>query len=700
MMPPEISEDALELRSRLDPAAPLIPTIYESAADMLPFRARGVLGLPPEGVAAELVRMVLEGSLTLLEYAHSALLISSGFSADPRATLTGVDVSDGALTVHVSAPSRGISRRALMRFVHLMNALADGIKAEWTADPGYIEEVSRSLLLVCGGFDRAALGALLRSLKFRLEPDAHDGHALASFLCRVLRRDSSAIIRMSLPGSSFSVSCVDLGVDGAVFFSSELPKAVNYLIGSGDIVELVSGTVARRRALMLRGLPGPEMGPSGPRSLGALALDCSDKLLPRISGGLTMIRIRPGAYPVNPSTGAHVLFPAVEDEYVDLNVRVCPVCGTVTYSTRCPSCGAITEPARMCPSCRSVTKSEICERCGTPTVSTRRFRISFSKEISRFRRAEGLIGEAEFPGGAHEDLMKGLLRSRYGLRVHCDGTTRAAAVLLRARSVDSCSLMLPFKSARALFEISRFVDEVSSKIFSRSPPYELSSYRDLKGRDVIVLEKGGNVGHVAKVSGFVDAPVGFSGGSLPHGVVSLILPQDLAWNASYELARARAVRCRWGVPTALVGCESSGEEVQIPNLVLAESGMTSGATSAEARAVLQRVLERNLSILSSLGAKSSKEVCIEVRNALEDLIRLYASPEVVCESCGRKFRRPTMTGLCPYCGGRLRSTAEEPDLESLRALSDAVDGICGPSASITIDRLVTKERQARLTDFA
>ena len=700
MMPPEISEDVLRARSRLDPATPLVPMTYESAVDMLPFRARDVLGLPPEGAVAKLVGMVLEGSLSPLEYAHSALLISSRFSADPRALLTGVDVREGVLTVRVSAHSQGISRHALMRFVRLMNALADGIDAEWTADSDYMEEVSRNLLLVCGSFDRAALGIFLRSLKFRLEPDVRDGHALASFLCGALRRRSSSIIRMSLPGNSFSVSCVDLGVEGAVFFSSELPKAVNYLIGSGDIVELVSETVVRRRALMLRGLPGPDIGPDGPRSLGSLALDCSDKLLQRISRRLTMVRIRPGAYPANPSTGAHVLFPAVEDEYVDLNARACPVCGTVTYSTRCPSCGTVTEPTRICPSCRSATKSEICERCGVPTVSTRRFRISFSKEISRFRRADGLVGEAEFPGGAHEDLMKGLLRFRYGLRVYCDGTTRAAAVLLRARKADSCSLTLPFKSARALFEVSRFVDEVASKIFSSSPPYELSSYRDLKGRDVIVLEKGGNVGYVAKVSGFVDAPMGFSGGSLPHGVVSLILPMDFAWNASYELARARASRCNWGIPTALVDCGSSGEEVQIPNLALTESGMTPGATSAETRAVLQRVLERNISILSSLGAKGPKDVCIEVRRALEDLIRLYASPEVVCESCGRKFRRPTMSGVCPYCGGRLRSTAEEPDLESMRALSDAMDGICGPSASLTVDRLITKERQARLTDFA
>ena len=125
--------------------------------------------------------------------------------------------------------------------------------------------------------------------------------------------------------------------------------------------------------------------------------------------------------------------------------------------------------------------------------------------------------------------------------------------------------------------------------------------------------------------------------------------------------------------------------------------MAAGAPAAEARAAVQGVRERNVASLAALGA--SREVCNGIREALEDLVKLYASPEVGCESCGRRFRRPTISGACPRCGGRLRPTAEEPDAESLRALSDAVEGVCGPSAAITVDALVRKERQARLTDF-
>ena len=695
-MPPEIPERALEVRRRLDAAEPLVPSTYGSAAELMPFRSRHVLGLRLEAAAAELLKLVLEGSLTPLEYAHSALLMSTGFSVDPRVALAGVGIQEGVLVVQAAPRPYRISRRALLRYVRFMNALAEGLGAAWSADPEYVEEVSRGILALCGGFDRAALAGLLGAMKFRLEP--RGGIGPANFLCGYLRRGRPPVVRMSLPGAAFSASCADLGLEGVVAFSSELPKAVNYLIGSGDVVELVSGSgdVARRRAVLLRDLRGPEAGPEGPTSLGALVLDCSDPFLRRASKGIALVRVRPGAYDVNPSVGAHVLFPSVEGERVDLNVRACPVCGSVTYSTRCPVCGSVTEPARICPSCKAVTKSEVCGRCGVPTVKTRGFRVSFSREISRFRGAEGLVGEEDFPGGAHEDLMKGVLRLRHGLRVYCDGTTRVAAVLLRSRRSDACSLVLPFKSARALFEVSRFVDEVASRVFSSDPPYGLSSYRDLKGVDVIVLKRGGNVGYVAKVSGFVDAPYGFSGSALPRGEVSLILPLDLAWNASYELAEARAGRCAWGVPTALVNCGSGGE-ARAPDTVLVESGLAAGATAAEARAALQRVLERNVSILSSLGA--SREVCNEIREALEDLVKLYASPEVVCESCGRRFRRPTISGVCPRCGGRLRPTAEEPDAESLRALSDAVEGVCGPSAAITVDALVRKERQARLTDF-
>jgi len=695
-MPLEIPDDVVGIRRKLDPAAPLIPDVYGRRAEILPFRARDVVDLPPGGAVDALVGKALHGSLSLLEYAYSSVALASNFSLDPRAVVAGIDDRGGALTVRVSPSSPRIPRGALMRFIRYMNALADGMGLKWSAGPEYVDEVARFALLVCGSLDRAALERLLRSIRFKLEADARNGYGLAKFLCGALRNRRAPAIRISLPGWAFSTSCVDSGVKGAVMFSDEFPKAMNYLVGSGDVVELVSGTVARRRALLLRDLPKPEGGAEGFRSLGGLALDCSDPFAHAMEDGPSVVRIRPGAYNVNPSIGVHALFPEVDDEYVDLNARACPVCGTLTYSVRCPSCGGITEPVRICPSCRNATKSDICEKCGTPTTRLRRFRVNFSREISRFRRAEGITGEADFPGGAYEDLMKGVLRARYGLKVCCDGTTRSAAVLLGAAGLGGCSLLLPFKSARVLFEISRFVDEVAAKAFSHKPPYNLSNYRDLRGLDVIVLPRGGSIGYVARVSGFVDAPIGFSGPMLPRGQVSLILPFDLAWNASPELRDARIDRCGWGTPNDVVECGSDAGGDVPGGMVFMESNIAPGA---DERVELERALERNVAVLSSLGSRELGGVCTELRASLEDLVRLYASSEVICDNCGRRLRRSTMSGTCPYCGGKLRQAVGKVDLDALRSLAEAVNKICSPAASITVDRLVNREKQSRLTDF-
>ncbi|MGC9116481.1 MAG: hypothetical protein ACP5ID_02560 [Conexivisphaera sp.] len=693
----EIPGDVLDVRRRLDPALPLVPSVHRAAEDMLPFRARDAATLPWGDALRELASRAASGSLSLLEFAYSSVALASGFSLDPRTVIAGIEVRDGVLTVRVPPHPPVIGRRALARLVGAFNALADATGAAAPAAPEAAEELAAALLVSCGSLDRAALRALLRRMRFRLDLSERGA---ATLLCGALRRRGARPVRLSFPGRAFSVVGVDLGFEGAVMFSGDLPKAMNYLLGSGDVVELVAGgRTFRRRALLLRDLPGPEASGDGFRSLGALALDAADPALREASERLSLVRVSPGAYEVNPSTGAHLLFPAVEDEYVDLNVRACPVCGAITHSARCPSCGAATRPTRFCPNCRVATDSEVCERCGSPTVRARRFRVSFSREVSRFRGAGGLTGERDFPGGAHEDVMKGVLRARYGLRVHCDGTTRAAAVLLGSRGLPPCSVVLPFKSARTLFEVSRFVDDVASKAFSLAPPYDLSSYRDLRDREVVALPRRSTVGRVVRIAGFVDSPVGFSGPGAPRGLVSLILPLDLAWNASMELASARSDSCEWGVPTAIIECggdRAGGEHPGLPEgLVFVESGMTPGS---DPRSTLERALERNLELLSSLGV--SAEVCGDLRRALEDLMRLYASPEAVCESCGRRFRRHTISGTCPHCGGRLRPSIEPPDLESLRALAESAEEVCGPLASMTVDRLVSRERQSRLTDFA
>lgn len=700
-MPLEIPEELLEARRRLDPAPPLMPAIHGSCAEILPFRARDVVGMPRSSAIEELLRRAASGLLSPLEFAYSAMAIASSFRVHPRVALAGVEERGGTLIVRASGRSPRLGRRTLLRFLRSMNALARALGLDAPADPGAADELSRRLLLACGSIDRPALDRLVRGMRFVLDEEPRDGRGIAAFLCEAVRPRRGPLIRISLPGSAFSASCIDMGIEGAVAFSSELPKALNYLVGSGDVVELTaSDYTVRRRALFMRDLPGPSFGPGRSGSLGAIALDCGDPALRVVSDSLSLVRLIPGIHGANPSVGSHVLFPEVEDDYVRLDARVCPVCGTITHSVRCPSCGALTEPTRVCPSCRAATKSEICERCGTPTVRAWGFRVSFPREISRFRGAEGVAGEREFPGGAHEDLLKGVLRARYGLRVQCDGTTRAAAVLLGSRGLDACSVVLPFKAARTLFEVSRFVDDVAKRIFSREPPYRLSSYRELEGMEVIVLPRGGTVGRVARISGFLDAPIGFSGAALPHGAVSLILPLDLALSASQELADARAERCGWGYPASIVDCSAPGGagEFKLPgSIVFVESGVAPGAAP---RQELERALERNVSLLSSLGAGGSREVCGELRAAVDDLASLYASPEVECESCGRRFRRPTLSGSCPYCGGRLRPLMGEPDLEALRSLAESIEALCGPSASMTLDRLVSRERQARLTDFA
>jgi len=255
----------------------------------------------------------------------------------------------------------------------------------------------------------------------------------------------------------------------------------------------------------------------------------------------------------------HVLFPIGEyggltrdiikayNEYhrivLELSVKVCPKCGTVTPYSYCPNCKVKTVQYYFCPKCRELSSSNVCRRCGSKafpyreyTLDVKEFFSSFFSQMgvvpNKLKGVKSLMNEEKVP----EHLAKGILRALHNVYIFKDGTCRVDitnAPLMKFRPKDigvspkklsslgyrvnnvnewlslyPQDIIIPKSVAKYLLRIANFIDDLLTKLYGfKDGFYKLKDINDLIGHLIVGLSPHTSAGIIGRIIGFTDAQV-------------------------------------------------------------------------------------------------------------------------------------------------------------------------------------------------
>lgn len=239
--------------------------------------------------------------------------------------------------------------------------------------------------------------------------------------------------------------------------------------------------------------------------------------------------------------------------FVEVARLECPGCGEITFSRKCPKCGAITNYARICTRCGRPSGEDRCLACNAPTAYFDQRRIDVKSLLEGALRKLGKAPPDELKGvrgmtstyKIPEPLEKGILRAEHGIYVFKDGTVRFDATDLplthfRPREIgtpierlrelgyaNDCDgrplerddqlvelkvqdVLLSRACADYLLRASKFIDELLQKFYGLPPFYNATWPGDLVGHLVIGLAPHTSAGIVGRIIGFTDANVGYA----------------------------------------------------------------------------------------------------------------------------------------------------------------------------------------------
>jgi DNA polymerase II large subunit len=232
---------------------------------------------------------------------------------------------------------------------------------------------------------------------------------------------------------------------------------------------------------------------------------------------------------------------------VEVARRWCPNCRDHFITTLCPRCGEHTELQRACNNCGRPSDGERCRGCGglATFYHTQEVRIKsiLRSAVDRVgdtpKELKGVIGMTsayKIP----EPLEKGLLRSRHGVYVFKDGTTRFDATdaplthftpaevgveVGRLRELGytrdytgkplkspdqvlelKCQdVILPEEAGEYLLRTSRFIDDLLVKFYGLEPYYRARDKEDLVGHLIVGLAPHTSAAILGRIIGFTKA---------------------------------------------------------------------------------------------------------------------------------------------------------------------------------------------------
>jgi DNA polymerase II large subunit len=238
------------------------------------------------------------------------------------------------------------------------------------------------------------------------------------------------------------------------------------------------------------------------------------------------------------------------DASLELVRKECPDCHYTSFMNLCPRCGRQTVIALKCPKCSTVSRKNVCPNCKTPIRGFESQKVSLQQlldealrktgvsHIEKVKGVKGLTSKFKQP----EILEKGILRSKYGLYVYKDGTTRFDATDAPLSHFKSKEIKTSIETLKALgythdymgnpltdddqilelkvqdiiihdecgdylVNVAKFIDELLVKVYEQPPFYNITKKEQLIGHLVIGLAPHTSAGVTARIVGFTDAYV-------------------------------------------------------------------------------------------------------------------------------------------------------------------------------------------------
>lgn len=207
---------------------------------------------------------------------------------------------------------------------------------------------------------------------------------------------------------------------------------------------------------------------------------------------------------------------------VEINLRECMNCSTVSPEIICPSCGGRTKSQNKYKRV-DVNLKEVFER------SLSRIGVD-QKSLKEVKCVKKLMSR----GRVAEPLEKGILRAYYDISVNKDGTCRydmsdvpvthflSTEIRLPDKKaielgyepgmneIFTQDLIIPWDSAEYLFRVSKFVDELLVNYYGMEPYYRCENPEDLIGHIVIGLAPHTSGGIAGRIIGFSNVNAGYA----------------------------------------------------------------------------------------------------------------------------------------------------------------------------------------------
>ena len=269
---------------------------------------------------------------------------------------------------------------------------------------------------------------------------------------------------------------------------------------------------------------------------------------------LEAIKPKPGDNPNKPHTGKIS---------ITLVNSYCNNCDKYELKSKCETCNKPTEYRKLCPRCRQFREEWKCPKCKIQTQTHGKHQFNLKSELEDsinqvkyrpsppFKGIEKLGNEVKFP----EPLTKGLLRNKYKLSTYRDATirydvTNAPLTHASSRMINTSiekltelgythdihgkplenkdqifelfiqDIVIPKEAGEALIRISKFTDELLTRVYQLSSYYNFTENNDIQqnkheindllGELVVGLAPHTSVGIVGRVIGFTSSQVCFA----------------------------------------------------------------------------------------------------------------------------------------------------------------------------------------------
>ena len=516
-----------------------------------------------------------------------------------------------------------------------------------------------------------------------------------------------------------------------------LIRCLGYDIEDNKLIEKRDGTASDSIELVSQ-LAGVKIMPKAPHRIGA-RMGRPEKAAARIMKASPHV-----LYPVGEAGGRERLITSASWVEVEMGERRCEKCGNITYKARCEKCGGHTYFTGR------ISKFRI-----NPRLEIENAASKLNVEIPpKVKGVIGLSSKSKTP----ESIEKGLLRAKHGVYVFKDGTARfdmtnmpithfkpyeigTSVEKLRElgyeydwqgnrleRDDQICELkpqdIIPsIKAGEYMLRVTKFIDEMLTKVYGMGAFYKAESVHDLVGHLVVGLSPHTSAGIVGRIIGFIDANVG---GAHPffHAAKrrncdgdedAIMMLLDVLINFSYEYIpekRGGKMDLPVVIATRIIVTEIDKEGLNIDLLSkyplqffrktmeyphpkelekmmeLVSSRIGSGreyegfgfthdttnindGPKTSAYKLLNKMedkLNAQMELAVKIRAVDEGDVASRIiqTHFLPDLMgnmRAFTRQQFRCSKCNKKFRRVPLTGKCPYCGGNIIMTVHEKSIK-------------------------------------